>query len=554
MNSVFLNKIIPIFLLFLFAFYGAFEWATLFPFYPFADFAGDMLTANKIKDEGYLLFGHWSTWGFNHPGPFWLYYNYFIENCLSLFNLNRLQMWRYGASFISALFILYSAFSLSQFYLKKIDFIYSFVFILLFSLFVDQAGNLWMPWRIVTPFLAFFVSLLHIQKGNFNYIFPAVLFTCILIHGYASMPFFTLGFLFFAFLIGLKKEKNLKKYKNIFIASCLTAFLFALPIFIDHYLHNPSNLTMMFNAQAEMQNKKHPELNVIIYEFFHRFIYKNLAFSNENVFLDYTFLITFLIISLLYLFKNKKNLDLQSNLNLIIFKNFLSHSFSFFLFFILIYITSVIYFWRFTFHPSFYPFLIYSSYYLTALPPVLFLTIITPFYILYQSKIQLKPLWLVLSILLIALIHFQNGLPSVRVHHQIEMVTQKIAQFKNQPQPLAIQLDYLPSAYIHNYLIYDILFKKVFIPSNQPPQNLAKDNASFNNELTWFTLSILEELNQQNIHLCVINHLNLSVPMFTPKHICAYNQKPYFVLTQPEHCYLQKQCLSTTENIGLAIK
>ena len=67
-----------LFLLFLFAFYGAFEWATLFPFYPIADFAGDMLTTNKIKDEGILFIGHWSTWGFNHPGPFWLYYNYLI--------------------------------------------------------------------------------------------------------------------------------------------------------------------------------------------------------------------------------------------------------------------------------------------------------------------------------------------------------------------------------------------------------------------------------------------------------------------------------------------
>ena len=533
-----MNKKLSLFLLFLFAFYGAFEWATLFPFYPIADFAGDMLTTNRIKDEGFLLVGHWSTWGFNHPGPFWLYYNYFIENILSIFPLNRLQMWRIGASFISASFILYSALQLSKYFFEKYDYIFAFIFIFLFCHFVDQAGNLWMPWRITTPFLAFFVTLLFIQRGEFNYILPAVFLSCILIHGYASMPLFTIPFLFLAFFIGYQKEKNLRKHRNIFIISTLIALFFASPIFIDYFINTPSNLETMLSVNQEIQDKNHPELFGVIYELFYRWFNKDE--SAYPVHLDYTFFLLLPIFGILFLSSPDKKLKA-------LFQNdFLSKLKSIVLLIILFYALSIFYFWRFTFAPGFSPFLVYSSYYLNALPPLLMATIIAPF---YQGQIKFQALWVSLAIILIAVVHLKLNLPSVRANYQIKMLSDKIETLA-QNQKINIGLDYLPADYINGYLIYPVLFKQVAIPSDNPPQNINPADLAFNNELTWFILGVLEELNQRQINTCIVNTLNITPQMFTQKHICPQNEKAQITLTLPKNCRTQK-CVAITENFGL---
>lgn len=527
-----MKKYFTFFFLFLFSFYGTLEWATLFPFYPIADFAGDMLTANKIKDEGFLLVGHWSTWGFNHPGPFWLYYNHLIENILSPLSLNRLQIWRIGASFISASFILFSSFALSQYFFKKFDAVFSFIFIFLFCHFVDQAGNLWMPWRIVTPFCAYFISLLHISRGNFNYILPATFLICILIHGYATMPLFTLPFLFIAFLIGLKKQKNLKIFKNIFILSFLIALFFASPIVIDYFLNKPhSNLETMLVANSAMQEKKHPQLNHVIYEIFYRWFSKSESFYSDNP--DYTFLLLFPILGILLLSNKQKpllNRDyFQKLLNIIIL-------------ILLFYSVSIFYFWRFTFAPGFAPFLVYSAYYLTALPPILMAIMLVPF---YNGKIKFQWLWVSLAIILIAVVHLKLELPSVRTNYQIKIISDAIENLKK--DKIHIGLDYIPSSYQNGNLIYSILFKETAIPTDYPPKNMG--NFTFNNELTWFILGLLEELYQRNIHACVVNTLNISPPMFTQKHICAKNKPADILLTQPENC--RTNCLAVSENFGL---
>ena len=44
-------------------------------FYPVAGYAADMLWANVIRESGALLVGHYSGYDFNHPGPFWFYWN-----------------------------------------------------------------------------------------------------------------------------------------------------------------------------------------------------------------------------------------------------------------------------------------------------------------------------------------------------------------------------------------------------------------------------------------------------------------------------------------------
>jgi hypothetical protein len=80
---------------------------------PMGDYAGDMLLTNKIRDEGVLLTGHYSRWGFNHPGPFWFYYNYLIERLFSWIHVSRFQLWMLGSVIANSLFIAFSSLAFS---------------------------------------------------------------------------------------------------------------------------------------------------------------------------------------------------------------------------------------------------------------------------------------------------------------------------------------------------------------------------------------------------------------------------------------------------------
>ena len=119
---------IKYFALFLFTAFGILSWGMLSQVYAVGDVAGDMLTANRIKDEGYLLVGHWSVWQFNHPGPFWFYYNAFFEFILKPLPLSRLQTWFIGSLIINSAFIIFSARTLSLYFLERVHIFYCAVF------------------------------------------------------------------------------------------------------------------------------------------------------------------------------------------------------------------------------------------------------------------------------------------------------------------------------------------------------------------------------------------------------------------------------------------
>lgn len=233
-----------------------------YPITPSGDLAADMLLANRIKQEGFLVVGHYSRWHFNHPGPFWFYYNEIIERLLHWSHLSRYHQWLIGSIFINSLFIAFSSNAISYYLFGERKTLFSITFILiLIGMVGGEILNLWMPDRLITPYLAFVICTIHLSQGNYNYLAPSILLSNILIHGYVTMPIFTLPFLLIASIIGfVSSKKPLKKpllTKQIIFSFLIIAF-FMLPLFIDFFHFNPSNFSKILTTLNDFASAEKP--------------------------------------------------------------------------------------------------------------------------------------------------------------------------------------------------------------------------------------------------------------------------------------------------------
>ena len=238
------------------------DWATLLtPTNPCGDLASDMLHCNLIRDGEWPLVGHYSRWGFNHPGPFWFLYNYAIECSLNWTGLPRFQIWLIGGLLTDSLLALFSTIAISHYFLKKFNFYYAVIIAFVSVNFIrvgDMNCSIWMPYRLTAPFLALLVCFLHIQSGNFKYLAFAVLLSMILIHSYVTMPLFTIPFLIICIIIGhirIKECINISKNKWQILLSAGTIIAFSAPILIDAICSNDrGNISKIFAAQLSFRS------------------------------------------------------------------------------------------------------------------------------------------------------------------------------------------------------------------------------------------------------------------------------------------------------------
>lgn len=512
-----MNQSLKFFVVFLFSAFAIFNWTSLFNIIAVGDVAGDMLTANKIKDEGYLLLGHWSVWKFNHPGPFWFYYNYLIENIFSWLPLSRIQKWYLGSLILNSFLIAYSARILSFYYLNRFNIIYAFIFIFFLTQFSESILELWMPFRIIAPYLAFFVCLLPLSKGNFNYLFPCILFSCLLIHGYAIMPFFTLPFIILAFFMGYRFNQHLKKYKFVFILSAFTALLFSLPILIDYFINQPySNLNRLFLANQKMQIAEKPALSEIIFEVLYRFINKIPSHIKTP---DYTlfYLIPFLIFYILLSSKEHRGQLSKKHFEI---NNFLNNAKPVLFFSIVTYLFTIFYF---AFRTS-KPFIFYAVHFLTIVPPILFLTLLTPFFLFAwenkQKTIYFKPLHYLFILIISLVLFFSKQEPDEGIAYFERKTEQFVSFLEKQNPPIYLGID-------------------------------LQSGIDFAAQTVHLILGILAYLNDQNISICITDTSTESAINLTQKHRCVENQKPQWLIVPAKKCHYYKQCVLTDGYFGL---
>ncbi|MBL4575310.1 MAG: hypothetical protein JKY51_04315, partial [Opitutaceae bacterium] len=220
--------------------------------YPIGDEAADMLHANQLGENGYLLTGQYSLFSFHHPGPFFFYIAGFFERIFSAIIPTRHGQWVLSILFLNSVFLGISG---HLFFNKPSDSntrktLKRVVFIILTLLFLETyAISIWPPHKLILPYLAFLTTLPLIAKRKFKYIPLSITLACLLIHGRVDQPLFTLPFILLAYLWGRKANQsslNISEKKSVFYGLAIGLF-FSTPIWIDLILNSPSNLGQITN-------------------------------------------------------------------------------------------------------------------------------------------------------------------------------------------------------------------------------------------------------------------------------------------------------------------
>lgn len=224
-------------------------------FYPDGDFAADMLLVNQLHDDGYLLTGHYSRFGFNHPGPVFLYTNALFEEIGTVFKLPRANSWLLSCLTVNFLLLLLMAWSVARLFDKKLSLTALAATLPIAVVLSSNLFYFWMPYRLILPFAVFYLSLLLVLSNGLRFLPLAMTMACILIHGYATMPIFTLPILGLATLVELKRNRPIRQEQLRWLGvSVFIGALFFMPMLIDFIINPHSNFLRVLAAQHSFKN------------------------------------------------------------------------------------------------------------------------------------------------------------------------------------------------------------------------------------------------------------------------------------------------------------
>ena len=212
---------------------------------PDGDFAADMLLAQRIETGGLLLTGHYSRYEFNHPGPFFFYALHLGSVGATLLGLSKAAGAYLATFFLNACFVTLCSVMVVRLFSPVVRLIPTLSAVLvIISLSATHLVDVWMPHKLVLPYLAFLLSLVFILRRALQYFPLACLLAAILVHGYISMIAMALPLLFLACVTGLRNPvfKLTRAEKHWFLIGGAIGCAFLLPVIADSIFNTPSNL------------------------------------------------------------------------------------------------------------------------------------------------------------------------------------------------------------------------------------------------------------------------------------------------------------------------
>jgi hypothetical protein len=222
-------------------------------FQPVEDFAADLLLVDQLHQDGYLLTGHYSRYGFNHPGPVFLYANALLEPLGPLLHLPRANTWLLAALLVNFAFLMLSSWSIARLFDRRFSLASIAVVLPMAALIGENLASAWMPNRLILPFAAFYLSILLVLAKGLRYLPLSTLLACLLIHGYISMPAATLPLLVgVSLLVLLRDGSRHGSPVRWLVLSLIIGGLFFLPILLDLLLHTDSNPLRVLRAQQAL--------------------------------------------------------------------------------------------------------------------------------------------------------------------------------------------------------------------------------------------------------------------------------------------------------------
>ena len=208
------------------------------------DFAANAMVMYDAKSF-HDIYGNYSRWGFNHPGPFFFYWYTLGE--LIFYSGLHLVASPHQAHVLSGIFLqaglLAAAITLLTAASRRV--FTAPVLLAVAAFILLHAGNvissIWMPHVLLGPYILLLVSGALIARGNLRLLPIAVLMTCILCHGHVAQPLMTipvLGFAISGWILlkhrgGLDWRTLLRASVRDIAISCVIVGIFLIPIIID---------------------------------------------------------------------------------------------------------------------------------------------------------------------------------------------------------------------------------------------------------------------------------------------------------------------------------
>lgn len=200
------------------------------------DLAADMLLGEALNRGEWLTTGHYSRFQFNHPGPFFFYWNLPFEWALEPF-VGRLKAWLWGSVVLNAVLVGASAVALTRYFVKEgAVWLSGAAGLLMAALMQGDLGVVWLPTRVEAPFLAFLVALLWVSVRDLRALGYAIATLGMLVHGYVMMVLLAVPLLFVALVLAWRAPAPWpapRRVRRSLLAAIATGCLFLLPILIE---------------------------------------------------------------------------------------------------------------------------------------------------------------------------------------------------------------------------------------------------------------------------------------------------------------------------------
>lgn len=218
------------------------------------DFASNALKIGKAK---YLseLYGNYSRWGFQHPGPAF-FYVYAIGEYL-FFDTGLLAS-PHQAHIFSGIFLQTFFFSVAIIVLTKHAGKFSYLLIatpiLIFHLYLVRGSfaSIWPPNVLLCPIFLLIISSAAVFIGHGHYLVFSTLTACFLIHGHVAQPLFVFPIYVISYIglfINLKRgdypwyAKTFGHFKKTHMVSFVIIVIFISPILLDMIKGHSSNFS-----------------------------------------------------------------------------------------------------------------------------------------------------------------------------------------------------------------------------------------------------------------------------------------------------------------------
>jgi hypothetical protein len=233
---------------------------------PSGDAAADMLLVDRANHD-WLLTGHYSRFGFNHPGPFFLYLRHIAESLAGGHLTGPYNAQLLAVIGGAALFLGMGAAAAAALVGGGWPGVAAALATLAVVLIQGQRGGMlsdaWMPNVLVAPFFAFVLLLAETIRGRLR-LLPATTFCGgALAHGYVVLlPFVVLAWpLALAFGLQSRRQqapggRGLPVWP--LAASLVIILLFVAPPLLDAFLHPPGNIARIVAMTPRLSGYAEP--------------------------------------------------------------------------------------------------------------------------------------------------------------------------------------------------------------------------------------------------------------------------------------------------------